>query len=53
VKTCPICETDDEALIRNCELRGMFKECASTTMPYVDRYAMPPRQPKPEKRAKP
>lgn len=52
MKICPICETDDEALIRNCELRGMFNDCASTHLPYVDRHAMKPRAPKEEKRAK-
>ena len=50
---CPICETDDLDLIRNCELRGRYKECAATDMPYVDPHILPPRQPKPEKRAKP
>ena len=50
---CPICETDDNDLIRNCELRGMFKECASTSRPFVDPRIMPLRKLKPEKRAKP
>lgn len=50
IKLCPICLTDDYDLIRNCELRGRYKECVATDLPYI----VPPREiSEPEQERKP
>lgn len=35
-KLCPICLTDDYDLIRNCELRGRYKECSASALLYIN-----------------